>query len=161
MVSKLELAGWNDFLRDMLVFRGVYCLVLLFCEKNHATLKVTWPWKVGHNPTGCLLPAIQPLWQVPKNFLRGVGGMMEGLLTPHQHDEMPKMFVFIDTSIKGFHVKFSSWPCWMERETWQVTRSRSSQRNRLEFGTQCGRSTSESLQKMGPHFFQNMVGSVW
>lgn len=82
----------------------------------------------------------------------------------HQHDEVPKfLFSLIPLSkaaMTSFH-KFSLRPGWMEHETWQVTRYRSSQRNRLEFGTQCGRSTSESSQKMGPDLFQNMVGSVW
>ena len=55
-------------------FSGVYIvLVLHFCEKScnlegDLTLE-SWT-KI---PTGYLLPAIQPLWQVP-NVLRGRGG---------------------------------------------------------------------------------------
>ena len=59
--------------------------------------------------------------------------------------------------IKGFHIKFSLWPGWIEHETWSVDRG--SQWNRLAIGTQCGRSTSDSSTN-GTDLFKTWWGRV-
>ena len=74
MVSKLELAGWNDFLRDMLVFRGVYCFSFTFLWKKSCNLEGDLTLESWTQPHRMLVASNPAIVAGAEKFLEGGGG---------------------------------------------------------------------------------------